>query len=1257
MAKPASTRVSAAAPLGGLVESRSFGDQPLGTARSIENYFPTDPKNGRLRLAMRPGNSKFSSAQISGSNKVHRLVELTYHNPAQITYSAVATGAHLAAWDKALDAKRPCYAIISDAQGNVYAIDGRATVVKYNSAGEEIVRFGPAIEDEAGLCRALAVDQFGVVYLGVSEGGDPKKAKLWAYQPTESGKYELRWELARPEDEDDRPKIHGFVEQAIERDGFLYTVQNNTTSERAYVVVYGNLVSAEPDVDREAETAYPVNGLGIKPSGEIVVTGQANADRYVDPRFPECVKSPYERKNEPGHKGLWTPVDLDSYEARIWRNHDADDIDGLQNESLDGSEEILEWVDLSGKGRTLRKATGVSGPIFDERNLGFRPAVKFGDNATTTKLASGGAGNEAFAARNVSQTLVPHWDDTTGSGAGYGSHYTAFLVIRPTQEATRGIVFAHEDGAGNIWRLVSNAREPAAYTGASEPLVTAAGTCVFRAFKNAGGTDEADCGGTTGGSFDNQAQAMVVTIKVDHNLATSTVRMNGAAVQVHSAAGGAPTTFAGTPPEHTETGFIGDHTVPIDSPYDGTIHDLLVFMADNGEAVVLSASEIEQVEGFLAWRRGIPNLLAGAHAYDFGNAPPRRTNTAAEASWRVLLAITNAYVAKYTSTLDLVWAYDTSLVGAGGIGYGAVCLSNGDIVTVGPTNTNNVVLRRIVDNGTTATFNVGAGYEADFGGSNYTYAYPRMVIDKADNVYLPVYGLATETMRVYTEAIALLTTVNSLTGDPQGHAIALGPTPKYYGDVTDDRAEYCFLASNQVGGAATDKVLHRINLVSRAVSSSALPRATVRVGVANGAIKKFTTTTSSDPTGGPHTLDANAKYIGAVAALSRVWFADGRQYKVYNPLKDDGTEEVVEWKSKSAGEIAPGCALLAVWRGRAVLAADPLAPQNWHMSKQLDFENWDEFPVVPLATQAISGNNAEAGMVPDIVTALMPYSDDYLLFGGDKSLWLMRGDPMAGGVLDLVSDQTGVAFGDAWCKDPEGNLYFFGSRGGIFVTNVGGGIVDLTRDMIDRRLSDIDLSAYRAVLTWDTEFDGLHLCFVPWTTVASGTVTTHYFWSKRTGGIFPWTFSRSSSPHNQQVTSVLVIDGDAVADRKLLFGCQDGYVRKWERTLDTDDGVVVDANVFYMTALADEEAEIGIQALEVVLAEDQGPATYKLYASHVPDALGQIRAAGTLKNGRNRALVRAGGSYVWLELSGRSRHAIESVDLDVVRLGHKRMVV
>jgi hypothetical protein len=549
---------------------------------------------------------------------------------------------------------------------------------------------------------------------------------------------------------------------------------------------------------------------------------------------------------------------------------------------------------------------------------------------------------------------------------------------------------------------------------------------------------------------------------------------------------------------------------------------------------------------------------------------------------------------------------------------------------------------------------------------------PTASVDAFGNVCLPVYGLPSGNdfgFSVYgSNGSNPVLLVGQVYNEPINAALAERVSPTYrIGTLpTDDfepnptvannfaRAENLYI----VGGNATaDNFVERLLLVrSESDVSEPSPRAQALLAVSNGKIKRVDSINGIQSPVAAGTLpqpelDPDAPYVDSAILFGKVYFADGINYRVYDPRNDI----VTSWDAQDAGSLPNRCKLLANWRGRAVLARGADDPHNWHMSEQGAPNNWDNFPPVSTATQAISGNNARAGLCPDLVNSLIPYNDDLLLFGCDSSLWMMRGDPMAGGVFDLVSDVTGVAFGRSWAKDPEGNLYFFGSRGGVYIMRPGGIPASMTQATIERRLTEVDLGQFYVEMFWNTYDDGLHLFLMPFTDTA--THTKHFFWERRTGAWFQDEFGPVGNTAKQP-SAAIVVDGDAPDDRCLLVGTYDSSLLKWDKNAVNDDSQIINSRVLIGPIAPDDtEMESRVMNLAAVLS-NQGAVNYRLYASQTPDLKGEPVANGTLVPGRNPIhLVRARGAYVWIELgqaNAATRWAMESLRMDAYPAGRKR---
>lgn len=382
--------------------------------------------------------------------------------------------------------------------------------------------------------------------------------------------------------------------------------------------------------------------------------------------------------------------------------------------------------------------------------------------------------------------------------------------------------------------------------------------------------------------------------------------------------------------------------------------------------------------------------------------------------------------------------------------------------------------------------------------------------------------------------------------------------------------------------------------VSVVTSGSSASVRTIRgIGVAGGNV--YTWSGSGTPalaTGGSGALSSTFPFVDSAVNFGKLYFADGSSEKVL----DVSTGVVSSWTATAGSLPANGAnrpRLIANFRSRIVVSGLVGDGQNWFMSRAGDASDWDYSPGVTSATMAVAGNNTEAGKCPDIINALIPYRDDLLWFGGDSSIWQMTNDPAAGGSIDLITDVTGVAFGKAWCKDPTGVVYFFGSRGGLYAMAPNAQPQRLSSKRIDESLSDIDLSAVKVMLAWDDRTQAVMIYVTP----LDGTAATHYVFDSRTQAF--WIDSMASNGHNP--TSVHVIDGDSPSDRRLLLGCQDGFVRQVDYDAKNDDDQPIASHVWF-GPFTGGESQVRLHEIRMSLGEGSSPVGVDIHRGSSPEA-------------------------------------------------------
>lgn len=416
------------------------------------------------------------------------------------------------------------------------------------------------------------------------------------------------------------------------------------------------------------------------------------------------------------------------------------------------------------------------------------------------------------------------------------------------------------------------------------------------------------------------------------------------------------------------------------------------------------------------------------------------------------------------------------------------------------------------------------------------------------------------------------------------------------------------------------------------------PVGSVLAIVAGGTISTLTDGVLETPTGGDNALLSDTFRISATQIFNHVYFLDGESAKDY----DRASGLVIPWVA-TTGTVPSTCRLLARYRGRAVTSGDANDPFNWFMSKSGDPYNWDYSPSPSNQLQAVAGNANDLGYVEDIVTCIVPFGDDNCLFGGDHSLWMMEGDPAAGGTLAMLTDKTGILFGQwSYAKDRL-NTLFFAAVDGIYKLPRGANVPEnMTKGRLDRRFRDLDLAANRIVLEWDYILDGLRVFIVP---IDGVSASTGYFWDARTDSWWEDSYPTTYGPN-----TVLMLDGNNPEDQAFIMGCRDGYLRQFDQSTGGDDGSNILTRARY-TPLIPQDGSSVIKLLDIlpVVAKDSANLDLRVYAGQTAEELANsssVRIKRTISAGRNPASRQRLTAYAMgfeLYRNGTSRWAMESL--------------
>lgn len=590
-------------------------------------------------------------------------------------------------------------------------------------------------------------------------------------------------------------------------------------------------------------------------------------------------------------------------------------------------------------------------------------------------------------------------------------------------------------------------------------------------------------------------------------------------------------------------------------------------------------------------------------------------------------------------------------------GQAVVADEAGSVWTQGIGTVGSKFYRKLTDNGSTATsvWTVGS---AEISGlvANLFKGTTSLAVDAQGVVFGTISKSGSDKVLVRISADGTATGTSWLVDAGVGNVTSLNT--ELYGVAVDpnqtdnaSKTECLYLCGTPL--ATTNYAVHRLDLVTIA-TADASPRQLVTLGVCNGDIVKFARGSGAVSVISSGALSTTARWVQSAAAFNRVLYVDGKNYKSYNVL----TDTVSTWACTGTGQIPPRARLVCIWNGRAVVAGFENDPQNWAMSEVNNFDGWDFFPPVTSATQAVLGNNANAGQCPDIVTALIPYSDDLMLFGGDHSIWRLTGDPASEGRFDMLTDRTGIVFGKAWCKDENGVVYFYGNQGDVYRIVPGAVVPEVISQGVEKRLKAIDVGATMIRLEWNDQESGFHVFLTPY----AGGSTTHYFWRREDGSWWKDQFATGLDP-----TSAGVCDGDDPSDRALILGGSDGYVRSWSLTTKDDDGTAISGYaVLGPIQGGGGETETTVKNLRAVLSESSDAMDWQTYAGDDPDyanigsALVLSSTVGQWTAGRNTPVWDpTRGQSIWVKVGrfntpSSGAWSMETLDMHAEQAGPTR---
>jgi hypothetical protein len=349
-------------------------------------------------------------------------------------------------------------------------------------------------------------------------------------------------------------------------------------------------------------------------------------------------------------------------------------------------------------------------------------------------------------------------------------------------------------------------------------------------------------------------------------------------------------------------------------------------------------------------------------------------------------------------------------------------------------------------------------------------------------------------------------------------------------------------------------------------------------------------------------------------------------------------DKAPHWRSWTAlkGSMPEKAYLVCRYQNRIVLSGNPAEPNQWYMCRSGDPYDW--LYTANDAGSPVKGQQSSAAQVGDIIRALAPYKDEYLVIGCNNSVWVLFGNPCEGGQMRVLTQETGIFCGTAWCWGPDSRLYFCGTSGLLYRATIPGGVVNLSVRRLPNIVRDDPFAAptHRVSMAFDKDRNGILITVTHLETAAN----SNYWYGlqategdDKLGGFFPEDYPPTCAAY-----SSIYYDSDTAAHRALLVGGADGYIRKFDDSKKSDDAGTADTAIesfvgFGPFPMGDGERKEGtVESLDLTTAtgiastsDDSGDVDYKVFSGRTAaDVVKSFNAntlpkiAGTFKGPGNR---------------------------------------
>ena len=271
------------------------------------------------------------------------------------------------------------------------------------------------------------------------------------------------------------------------------------------------------------------------------------------------------------------------------------------------------------------------------------------------------------------------------------------------------------------------------------------------------------------------------------------------------------------------------------------------------------------------------------------------------------------------------------------------------------------------------------------------------------------------------------------------------------------------------------------------------------------------------------------------------------------PKRYSESTGLLELWTPTTGRIPIGATVLCNYQQRAFMADQS---GGCFLSRKGDFLDWNYSADATDPFRAYNFTEQAASAIGKPVVAAFPVQYGYMVMAATNSLFVLRGDPAAGGLIERISDNVGCISNSAGCLSSDGALYFLSGEGLCMLPPMENGFARpdlISRKHIPDDLRDIDVQITQVSMVYDDRLKGIWIILAD----SEDRKNRHWFYDFENQGFWPISFlSTSHIPY-----CMLNYRPINASQARVLMGCADGYVRGFRREAEHDDGSQINSTV------------------------------------------------------------------------------------------------